>query len=114
MGAQMVPILNEIGVHCSCMGVSQRRGPGHSRGPSTALYPPNAVGSTSTLASSIPPSFPISSPSQNHDFDYGLPNLLKLNSQCKFPWLMANVLDRATGTAAAGVAPCAGQEANPS
>ncbi|PNW85315.1 hypothetical protein CHLRE_03g180600v5 [Chlamydomonas reinhardtii] len=53
MGAQMVPILNEIGVHCSCMG--------------------------------------------NHDFDYGLPNLLKLNSQCKFPWLMANVLDRATG-----------------
>ncbi|KAG2442606.1 hypothetical protein HXX76_002691 [Chlamydomonas incerta] len=61
MGAQMVPILNEIGVHCSCMG--------------------------------------------NHDFDYGLPNLLKLNAQCKFPWLMANVLDRATGKPYADAAP---------
>ncbi len=34
---------------------------------------------------------------QNHDFDYGLDNLTKLNSQCKFPWLMANVLERGTG-----------------
>ncbi len=34
---------------------------------------------------------------QNHDFDYGLANLLKLNAQCKFPWLMANVLDKETG-----------------
>ncbi|KAG2448377.1 hypothetical protein HYH02_006959 [Chlamydomonas schloesseri] len=61
MGAQMVPVLNEIGVHCSCMG--------------------------------------------NHDFDYGLPNLLKLNAQCKFPWLMANVLDRASGKPYADAAP---------
>ncbi|KAG2499914.1 hypothetical protein HYH03_002202 [Edaphochlamys debaryana] len=29
----------------------------------------------------------------NHEFDYGLDNLLKLNSQCNFPWLMANVLE---------------------
>ncbi len=34
---------------------------------------------------------------QNHDFDYGLENMMKLNSQCNFPWLMANVLDRETG-----------------
>ncbi|GFR40976.1 hypothetical protein Agub_g1641 [Astrephomene gubernaculifera] len=32
----------------------------------------------------------------NHDFDYGLDNMLKLNSQCKFPWLMANVLEKGT------------------
>ncbi|KAG2448378.1 hypothetical protein HYH02_006960 [Chlamydomonas schloesseri] len=61
MGAQMVPVLNEVGVHCACMG--------------------------------------------NHDFDYGLPNLLKLNAQCKFPWLMANVLDRASGKPYADAAP---------
>ncbi|PNW85312.1 hypothetical protein CHLRE_03g180450v5 [Chlamydomonas reinhardtii] len=30
----------------------------------------------------------------NHDFDYGLENMMKLNSQCNFPWLMANVIER--------------------
>ncbi|KAG2448379.1 hypothetical protein HYH02_006961 [Chlamydomonas schloesseri] len=30
----------------------------------------------------------------NHDFDYGLENMMKLNAQCKFPWLMANVIER--------------------
>ncbi|GLC44357.1 hypothetical protein PLESTB_000478100 [Pleodorina starrii] len=50
MGKQMVPVLNDIGVHVSCIG--------------------------------------------NHDFDYGLENLKKLNAKCNFPWLMANVLER--------------------
>lgn len=39
---------------------------------------------------------------QNHDFDYGLENMMKLNSQCSFPWLMANVLDRETGGCGVG------------
>ncbi|KXZ56803.1 hypothetical protein GPECTOR_1g723 [Gonium pectorale] len=38
----------------------------------------------------------------NHEFDYGLDNLVKLNSQCKFPWLMANVLERGTDFPYAG------------
>ncbi|EFJ51913.1 hypothetical protein VOLCADRAFT_103101 [Volvox carteri f. nagariensis] len=32
----------------------------------------------------------------NHDFDYGLENLMKLNSRCNFPWLMANVMEAGT------------------
>lgn len=36
-------------------------------------------------------------PLQNHDFDYGLENMMKLNSQCNFPWLMANVIERGQG-----------------
>ncbi|KAG2499917.1 hypothetical protein HYH03_002204 [Edaphochlamys debaryana] len=50
LGAQMVPVLNEIGVNVACIG--------------------------------------------NHDFDWGVDNLVKLNSQCNFPWLMANVLQK--------------------
>ncbi|GLC44409.1 hypothetical protein PLESTB_000472700 [Pleodorina starrii] len=38
----------------------------------------------------------------NHDFDYGLENLQKLNGQCNFPWLMANVLERDTDFPYAG------------
>ncbi|GIL42857.1 hypothetical protein Vafri_709 [Volvox africanus] len=38
----------------------------------------------------------------NHDFDYGLENLMKLNSLCKFPWLMANVTERGTELPYAG------------
>jgi hypothetical protein len=34
---------------------------------------------------------------RNHDFDFGVDNMLKLNAQCKFPWLMANALDDKTG-----------------
>jgi len=33
----------------------------------------------------------------NHDMDYGVENMVTLNKQCKFPWLMANVLDKKTG-----------------
>ncbi|XP_049879932.1 mannosylglucosyl-3-phosphoglycerate phosphatase isoform X2 [Pectinophora gossypiella] len=33
----------------------------------------------------------------NHDFDFGLEELSARVSQCKFPWLMSNVLDRETG-----------------
>ncbi len=70
LGAQMPPILNEIGVHVACMG--------------------------------------------NHDFDFGVAQLIKLVKQCEFPWLMANVLDRETsrwhacccGAAGLGVASC--------
>jgi len=29
--------------------------------------------------------------------DYGVENMVTLNKQCKFPWLMANVLDKKTG-----------------
>ncbi|GAX77496.1 hypothetical protein CEUSTIGMA_g4940.t1 [Chlamydomonas eustigma] len=32
----------------------------------------------------------------NHDLDFGTAQLMKLVKQCKFPWLMANVLDRQT------------------
>ncbi|PNH05871.1 5'-nucleotidase [Tetrabaena socialis] len=38
----------------------------------------------------------------NHEFDYGLDNLMKLNAQCNFPWLMANVLERGTDLPYAG------------
>lgn len=33
----------------------------------------------------------------NHDFDFGVENMEKLNKECNFPWLMANVLDVNTG-----------------
>ncbi|ORY02418.1 Metallo-dependent phosphatase [Basidiobolus meristosporus CBS 931.73] len=33
----------------------------------------------------------------NHDFDFGVPNLIKLASQCTFPWLISNVYDTDTG-----------------
>ncbi|KAK9710856.1 hypothetical protein K7432_008186, partial [Basidiobolus ranarum] len=33
----------------------------------------------------------------NHDFDFGVPNLIKLASQCSFPWLISNVYDTDTG-----------------
>ena len=32
----------------------------------------------------------------NHDFDFGVDNLMALNSECNFPWLMANVIDKST------------------
>ena len=32
----------------------------------------------------------------NHDFDFGVENLEKLAEQCKFPWLMSNVVDKST------------------
>ncbi|PGH36389.1 hypothetical protein GX50_00724 [[Emmonsia] crescens] len=33
----------------------------------------------------------------NHDLDFGVPQFRHLRSQCKFPWLLANVLDPALG-----------------
>lgn len=41
----------------------------------------------------------------NHDLDHGVPTFLELKEQCKFPWLMANVLERATGEPLAGAVP---------
>ncbi|XP_065187556.1 mannosylglucosyl-3-phosphoglycerate phosphatase-like [Sycon ciliatum] len=32
----------------------------------------------------------------NHDFDFGVEQLEKLASQCKFPWLMSNVVNKST------------------
>lgn len=37
----------------------------------------------------------------NHDFDYGLENLLSVTEKTKFPWLMSNVLDVETNRALA-------------
>jgi 5'-nucleotidase len=34
---------------------------------------------------------------QNHDLDFGITQFRHLRSQCKFPWLLANVLDPALG-----------------
>jgi hypothetical protein len=34
---------------------------------------------------------------QNHDLDFGVRQFRNLASQCKFPWLLANVLDPALG-----------------
>jgi 2',3'-cyclic-nucleotide 2'-phosphodiesterase (5'-nucleotidase family) len=34
---------------------------------------------------------------QNHDLDFGVSQFRYLRNQCKFPWLLANVLDPALG-----------------
>lgn len=34
---------------------------------------------------------------QNHDLDFGITQFQHLGAQCKFPWLLANVLDPALG-----------------
>jgi len=34
---------------------------------------------------------------QNHDLDFGVAQFMHLKAQCKFPWLLANVLDPALG-----------------
>lgn len=34
---------------------------------------------------------------QNHDLDFGVTQFEHLSRQCKFPWLLANVLDPALG-----------------
>ena len=33
----------------------------------------------------------------NHDLDFGVANMVRLTKECNFPWLMSNVLDKATG-----------------
>jgi 2',3'-cyclic-nucleotide 2'-phosphodiesterase (5'-nucleotidase family) len=35
---------------------------------------------------------------QNHDLDFGVAQFRHLRSQCRFPWLLANVLDPALGS----------------
>ncbi|KAI9224057.1 Metallo-dependent phosphatase-like protein [Blastocladiella britannica] len=39
----------------------------------------------------------------NHDFDFGIPQLLKLTKETKFPWLIANVRDSAGGLLGQGI-----------
>ena len=34
---------------------------------------------------------------QNHDLDFGVAQFRHLKNQCKFPWLLANVLDPSLG-----------------
>lgn len=33
----------------------------------------------------------------NHDLDFGVQNMELLISQCSFPWLLANIMDKHTG-----------------
>jgi len=46
----------------------------------------------------------------NHDLDFGLAQFERLSSQCIFPWLMANLLDRTTSEVFPGCKRCAGQQ----
>lgn len=34
----------------------------------------------------------------NHDLDFGTSQMMKLIKECRFPWLMANVLDKESRT----------------
>lgn len=51
-GEQMIPVLNDIGVHCAVFG--------------------------------------------NHEFDYGVDNLIDFTKRTTFPWLLSNVIDKET------------------
>jgi 5'-nucleotidase len=51
-GEQMIPVLNDIGVHCAVFG--------------------------------------------NHEFDYGVDNLIEFTRRTTFPWLLSNVIDKET------------------
>ena len=43
----------------------------------------------------------------NHDFDFGVENFSERAAGCRFPWLMANVLDAASGLPLGGASPTA-------
>ena len=43
----------------------------------------------------------------NHDFDFGVDNFSARAAGCRFPWLMANVLDAASGLPLGGASPTA-------
>lgn len=43
----------------------------------------------------------------NHDFDFGVENFSKLSAECRFPWLMANVLEDESGLPLGGASPTA-------
>lgn len=51
-GEQMIPVLNDIGVHCAVFG--------------------------------------------NHEFDFGVDNLIQFVKKTSFPWLLSNVIDKET------------------
>ena len=38
----------------------------------------------------------------NHDFDFGLEQLVSLKSKCNFEWVLSNVIDKHTGEILAG------------
>jgi len=42
----------------------------------------------------------------NHDLDFGVENMVALNRECDFPWLMANVRSRSTGRPLGGAGDC--------
>lgn len=69
----MVPILNGVGTDVACVGVSA----------SPVSSYTNAIANTICF--------------QNHDLDFGIKQYRHLTSQCKFPWLLANVHDPALG-----------------
>lgn len=51
-GEQMIPVLNDIGVHCAVFG--------------------------------------------NHEFDFGVENLIEFTKRTSFPWILSNVIDKET------------------
>lgn len=63
----MVPMLNTIGTDCACVGVR--------------IYVCLRADPTA----------------QNHDLDFGVKQFRYLAERCRFPWLLANVLDPALG-----------------
>ena len=71
-GRHMVPFLNAVGTDVACVGVRMA---------------PFGVPSLPTRAEVF----------QNHDLDFGIAQFIHLRNQCKFPWLLANVLDPALG-----------------
>jgi len=41
----------------------------------------------------------------NHDFDFGYPHLCKLIADCKFPWILSNIIDSRTNDTPAQLEP---------
>ncbi|THV08018.1 Metallo-dependent phosphatase [Dendrothele bispora CBS 962.96] len=39
----------------------------------------------------------------NHDFDFGYPHLQRLIEDCKFPWILSNIVDKATSKVPEGL-----------
>lgn len=71
-GQHMIPFLNKIGTDVACIGVCR-------------------------YLHSIFFSDPGTDCAKNHDLDFGVAQFRHLRGQCKFPWLLANVLDPALG-----------------
>ncbi|KZP00929.1 Metallo-dependent phosphatase [Calocera viscosa TUFC12733] len=64
------------------------------------LFSPS-LESTVTRGSHMVPAINIIGPdvalTGNHDFDFGYPHLTTLVMDCKFPWLLSNIIDKNTG-----------------